>query len=430
MKKSLLKSIAETAILLVLSLIMVAIPLTHYVCIVKGKYYSNIAKTVYSCCTLIAAAVVFAVLVNIKNIKLSRYEGVFVMLIGFLLLSWRNALSPYKALYGESGRNEGLFMLLCYYLLFYAARLISGEKMRSCLINIFIAIMALHALYGLGQFYELTWLPFIHDYYHYAISGVAGNPNFMGSLMVMACGACVGMAIYSKKMMAKIIYIMLFPVFAATLIFTKTMSAYVGLAMIVFVVFLSAAKYILNKKGAKTLLTFIALITICGVGLLFIVDKLAYGIISAEISGIINQLKNGIDPETFASGRLLIWINIFRILPQYLLFGVGIDGLQQPYFDRYGLFKGAYLDKAHNELIHILITMGLPVMIFYIIFYFFVIKDITARIKSKNNTAVDMALLFVIIGYLTQAMFNISVIDVAPYFWIILGLATKPLIKE
>lgn len=427
MRKSILKNAAEILILLVLSLVMVAIPLTHYICIIKGKYYSYIAKTIYSCSVLIAASVVFTMFVYRKNITLSRYEVVFGVMIGFLLLSWRNALNPYKALFGESGRNEGLFMLLCYYLTFYTARLITNEKIRTRVVNIFIIIMAIHALYGLGQFYELTWLPFIHDYYHYAISGVAGNPNFMGSLMVMACGACVGMAIYSQKMMTKVIYVLLFPVFAATLIFTKTMSAYMGLAMILLTVFIIAVKFVGNRKGWKTAAAFVAIVAVTGAILLVIVDKLAYGIISIEI---INQLKNGINIETFASGRLMVWINIFKMLPEYLPFGVGIDGLQQPYFDRYGLLFGTYLDKAHNELIHILITMGPVVLICCLLIYFFIAKDLSAKIKNNSNKPVNMALMMIIIGYLTQAMFNISVIDVAPYFWIMLGLAAKPLIEE
>ena len=91
---------------------------------------------------------------------------------------------------------------------------------------------------------------------------------------------------------------------------------------------------------------------------------------------------------------------------------------------------GTYLDKAHNELIHILITMGLPVLLCYIALYIFVLRDLFRKIKKGTNKTVDITLLLLITGYFVQAMFNISVLDVAPYFWIMLGLAAKPLVRN
>ncbi|MBQ8603334.1 MAG: O-antigen ligase family protein [Oscillospiraceae bacterium] len=428
MDKTMQEKLAQYLVLYALAYIMFKIPQTHYICIVNNLYYSQIAKVIYICTIYGIVAVVFALCIFRKSIKLSEYELLFSVLIILLLLCCHNALSNHKAIYGEPGRNEGLLMLLCYYTVFYTARLLTDEKIRTALINIFLAITAAHALYGLGQFFELD-RPFIYDAYHYAVSGVAGNPNFMGSLMVMACGACLGMLIYTKNLLWKIIYGALMPVFMATLIFTKTMSAYVGLSAIILTLFLIYVRKIYGTKGRKAAAAFVGIAVVSGLVLLYTVDRLAYGIVTAEITGIINQMKNGVNIETFASGRFLIWSNIFKMLPEYLLFGVGIDGLKRPYSDRFGLFKGAFLDKAHNELIHVLITMGLPVLICYIVLYTFTAKDLSGKIKGNSNKPVNMALFLAITGYLTQAMFNISVIDVAPYFWILLGLAAKPMIE-
>ena len=48
-------------------------------------------------------------------------------------------------------------------------------------------------------------------------------------------------------------------------------------------------------------------------------------------------------------------------------------------------------------------------------------KNIKFIFKDKIQTA----LLFGVIGYLIQAFFNISVVSVAPIFWILLGLLAK-----
>ena len=427
MKMNLLKN-HEILIIGLLSAVMIGIPLTHYICAVNALYYSYIANIIYAVSIPCFIIVLFYIMKQKKFIKISMYEKLFLILFILLIINCITAKNHTYALFGAPGRNEGLFSLLCYYTLFYTSRLITNEKNRTLVINIFLTILTIHALYGIGQFYELG-LSFIHDYYHYAISGVAGNPNFMGSLMVIASAVSIGMAVYSNKRSKKIVYLVLTFIFVTALIFTKTMSAYLGLAAILFTLFLLFTVYIFKAKGKKVTTIFIFSILTVGFILLFVIDKLAYGIISSEIKIILTQLANG-NIESLASGRFLIWLNIFKILPEYILFGVGIDGLEAPYYERYGLFNGAFLDKAHNELLQILITMGILVFICYIILYVLIAKDLKERVKSSKNNAVNMALLFAFVGYITQAMFNISVLDVAPYFWILLGLMAKPITSE
>ena len=428
MKKDILKKL-EIIIVVLLGCIMVSVPYAHYKCIVNGLYYSHIAEIMYRYFMPCALIIICCVCVQIKNIQITWYEKLFTVLLLVLFINLRTALDPVKAIKGESGRNEGLIMLLCYYLFFYIARFVTAESNRKLVINIFLVVMTLHSLYGIGQFYELD-ISFIHDYFHYAISGVAGNPNFMGSLMVMACGVCIGMAVYSEKTYSKIIYFSILPILGTALIFTKTMSAYVGLASIVFTLSVFITVNIYQKKGPKFTLFFIGALLITGILSIVIIDKLAYGIVTKEIFNILNQLNGDINWETVASGRFLIWGNILKMLPDYLWFGVGIDGLETPYYEAYGLFNGAFLDKAHNELLQILITMGIFAFICYIVLYILIAIDLKNRIKTTNNKAVDMALLFAFIGYMCQAMFNISVVDVAPYFWILMGLMARPLTKD
>lgn len=418
----------QNLIIAVLSAVMIWIPITHYICAVKALYYSYIANVIYAITLPCFILISFYTINQSKCIKISLYEKIFCILLILLLINCFTAQDHTYTLFGAPGRNEGLFALLSYYTLFYAARLITDEKKRTLLINIFLTILTIHALYGIGQFYELR-LSFIHDYYHYAISGVAGNPNFMGSLMVMASAVAIGMAVYTSKTVLKIVYGSIFIIFATAVIFTKTMSAYLGLGSIALTLFIFFTTYIYKKKGKKFTTVFVLSVLIGGFALLVIVDKLAYGIISSEIKIILNQLASG-NVENLASGRFMIWANIFKMLPEYILFGVGIDGLEAPYYELYGLFNGAFLDKAHNELLQILITMGIFVFICYIIFYVLIAKNLKERVKSRKNDAVNMALLFAFVGYITQAMFNISVLDVAPYFWILLGLMAKPLTSK
>ena len=89
--------------------------------------------------------------------------------------------------------------------------------------------------------------------------------------------------------------------------------------------------------------------------------------------------------------------------------------------------KGTYIDKAHNEYLHIAVTMGIPALLFYLAFIgMIVIKGIK---RSSKHKVIAMYTI-VIISYLVQAFFNISTIGIAPIFWFILGLASRSINHE
>ena len=63
--------------------------------------------------------------------------------------------------------------------------------------------------------------------------------------------------------------------------------------------------------------------------------------------------------------------------------------------------------------------MGIPAIIIYLLFIFFIIKD---NMKYMFKNKIRLIISLSIIGYLVQAIFNISTIGVAPIFWFLLGL--------
>ena len=90
--------------------------------------------------------------------------------------------------------------------------------------------------------------------------------------------------------------------------------------------------------------------------------------------------------------------------------------------NNYYKVKKQTVDRAHNEYLHIAAVTGIPALICYLLMLFLItINNIKFIFKDKIQTA----LLFGVLGYLIQAFFNISVVSVAPIFWILLGLLAK-----
>ena len=83
------------------------------------------------------------------------------------------------------------------------------------------------------------------------------------------------------------------------------------------------------------------------------------------------------------------------------------------------LYKHVYVvDKAHDEYLQILVTMGIFSLISYICMHFLIIKEGIKNTLKQH----EIYYLLPVIGYIVQAQFNISVIEVAPIFYIALGL--------
>jgi len=127
-----------------------------------------------------------------------------------------------------------------------------------------------------------------------------------------------------------------------------------------------------------------------------------------EISSLTEKSK-----EQIGNGRLLLWENSLPLVKKYWLIGCGLDNFKDAY-PQEGSLK---YDKAHNVYLQILITNGLFALIFFLLLLF---MAFLRGVKKKNVILTPIYVAF--IGYSIQAFFNISVIDVAPYYYIILGL--------
>ena len=82
------------------------------------------------------------------------------------------------------------------------------------------------------------------------------------------------------------------------------------------------------------------------------------------------------------------------------------------------------VDKAHNEYLQIAITIGTPALLVYLLLLFKVYRRAVQALKvaNKQQKLIIFTLLAVITGYLVQAIFNISVVSVAPILWMLLGI--------
>jgi len=203
---------------------------------------------------------------------------------------------------------------------------------------------------------------------------------------------------------------------------SNALSSIVGLIC----VFIYIIIYMLiNKTYLKTILAILSFIIILVCLTNFKMTDIMTDIIRTKNE--ITEIGAGNLDGHFGNDRMVVWKETIKEVPKHIFTGIGIDNF-------YYLFDGKPLtlygfiqyDKAHNELLQILVTQGIFSLLSYIGLYgIIVIKGIKISFKDKK-----IYLILPVIGYLVQGFFNISVIEVAPLFYISLGLLVERNISE
>ena len=344
-----------------------------------------------------------------KN-KCSIINLLLLLITNFALISTIYAFIPKIALLGMPYRLEGLYAILNYLSIFYISSYLSKTNKRR-IVNVIIALGLFQAVYGYLQLLKLSNIVIMPDSYH-KIFGTLGNPNFFASYILLSLLFSIGLYIEDKDIYNKILYFIISIILVSVLIFSNCMSCMVGLAISLLLLL----PYTIIKKN---ILPYIILIVV-SILLLFVYAKFNNTRLLRDIYKTGNEVKEistGNYDSNYGTHRLGVWRKTMDIVPNNIIHGVGIDNFFYA-FNGKPLVNGGYMfDKAHNEYLQILVTEGIFSLISYIsLFIYIIIKGLK---KSFNN---KIYYLLPVIGYLVQAFFSISVIEVAPIFYLSLGL--------
>lgn len=375
---------------------------------------------------------VLYVLNKIKNPSINKKEILIYALFILTALSLIGSNNIHTSIWGFRNRYEGLFVMYSYYSIALLSSTIENEYYRKVIMGFVLIIGFINVIYGLLQVKIIPVNIGVKDSWKYA-RGFEGNSMYFASLMSICYFFIVGMFINSDKNFDwKILLLLLF--FTLGNVISGSMALF---CTSIFLFILLVLKELIGLKFKY--FSKIRLLKIIGCILLFLFFNIYFinkdQNYQRDIKSLSNEVSTIRETKTvennFGTGRIYIWKEVLKKSKDNLLFGVGVDNLYDSFSPKLiDPISGYGVDKAHNDYLQKLLCEGLFSFLCYI-----GLLIIIVLYNYRTNNVIRKVLFLGFFAYITQIFFNISVIRVAPIYWIILGLllndeVTKKVVKK
>ncbi len=391
---------------------------------------------------LLALAVILNVVSRIVNGKFKLYVAdiFFVTLFIFMLLSMAFSVNPGVFAGGSKYYCERPEIFLCYYCLYYAGTMIEDPKLRKKMLYTYFVVALIQGVVAFLQTFriEIHYCLFLYNRASTkAAYGLLQNTNFYGALSLVFVAAVSGLFIFSSVLFkSKNIKYTKWVFFAAALLLFYTMLAsysrlawlgFAGMICTYIISFIVMRKSTMDKAKLKKIVT--DFLIMCGGFLVVIlITTLATNIVTSRVKETATDTLARVGDDNFGHGRGRIWRAGINSIPKHWVTGIGLDNYAQAFRELPDWQKGQFIqDKGHNEYIHTLATQGIPALINYLALLVYSVSGVVKAIigeKDEEKRSILWICLGVVAAYLAQALLSSSVMNVAIYFWIFLGLIT------
>lgn len=361
---------------------------------------------------LICLAIMIKKLIKMEKFRFKIIDLFILLIIIFSIISWIFAINQKAALVGSVGRWEGLLVIIYYFTILFLSSFVKKEHKKIIVYTILISGI-IQVLYSLCQVLSIFNVATVYHNNKPWATGFVYNPMLFATYIILCISLTIGLFLDAKKIVQKILLALTILLFMIGLLITNTLSCFIGLIF----VFIIALIYSIKNKYFVKIIIIAAILILTSVTMHLMGSTTMFNDF-VTMKNESQEIVSGNAQKYYGSGRIFIWAETIKIVPKYITHGAGIDNFLYAFGNKPLQKNRVIYDKAHNEYLQILITEGLFCLISYLLLYIFiVVKGFKNSFKNKQ-----IFLLLPIIGYLVQAFFNISVIVVAPIFYICLGL--------
>ncbi|WP_158217617.1 O-antigen ligase family protein [Lottiidibacillus patelloidae] len=396
---------------------------------IKDIYYSTFYKFNY----FVIFILFLWLLVVFRLYKEKQYPNFFQstgdkLAISFLTLALLSTLfshDPVTAFQGSYSKYHGFLSWFCYISLFiFSYHFIPVNKLVK-VVRMIVYTSFIVGIYGIIQHFFVGIIDSERKGARFVSSwGLFDNPNHFGSYLVIMLILSLGLFLVANSWKQRSINGVISCTLFVSLLYTVNrggwIAAFIGTVILTILVVWKNKH--LWKPWLVLMVSFLFLFVIVNVTENnFVNDRVAS--VGSDVNAVVTQAEQ---EDQAGSNRWGIWKRTVPLISEYYLIGSGPSTFSNvfPYHshdERYAI------DNSHNEYLEIGFSMGIPALIVYVAFILTIVSVtfLKARQLKGNDEIFAYVLAAVIISYSIKLVFNISVIPVAPFFWLILGIAYK-----
>lgn len=354
------------------------------------------------------------------------YTDIFVCTLTLFMIISMIFSQDYVETFIGDYYDELPMQFMTYFSLMFAGTMIKDCKLRKKILCVFCAVALLQGIVSVLQTTGIQICdsqldPEWHRTDHITY-GLTQHNNFYAGLSILFVGASLGMYLFSKGKI-QYIYLILTGIMFYTSICSGARISWVGNSMIILfyiISFITARK----RTDKKTVLKFVSACIMC-IAILGFIYLIKPDVLLSGANDFSREFADSASIEGMGSNRIYIWKHGLQMVPKYWLTGVGLDNYIFAFTNNPNWDGAFHQHKGHNEYIHTLVTEGVPALINYIALLIYVCSNAVKNIlnnKDEENVRITWIFLGMFAGYAAQACFNSSVINVAMYFWITIGM--------
>lgn len=393
-------------------------------------YYANV-KVLYFIVFVLTLWSIKIIEAKVKMSLFSLYkirpvEWLFACFLVFIFFSTVYSVRP--SFVGERTQHNGILVMISYALLFiFTSRSVSPFFQRKA-IELTITSSFFVSVYGIFQYLGVKILPqdeLSKLLFKQRILSFFDNPDYFGSYLVLLTVLTFSMYLSSENWRKTVYYLIILFTLGLALLLTETRSAWVG--VIIGGTFLILTSIIINRMLWKK----ISLLIMCCIVLLLSMNlstDFNYYERAVTIVNDAQKIVTNVDSGSAGASRWYIWKVSLPLIKEYFWLGSGPNTFQYVFHsgldpDYWRFLSGGPIYDVNSEYLHIALTLGVPALVIYILIITTVIFAgiIKARHFVGSEKIQMYGLIASAIGYMTQAIFNINVVSVAPYYWMLMG---------
>ncbi|MEK7580522.1 MAG: O-antigen ligase family protein, partial [Patescibacteria group bacterium] len=369
----------------------------------------------------------------------------FAVFILVLCLSAIFSQAPWHSFWGLKERQMGLITWL-HYLVFFVIVIftIKDQKQIRRILWAIITAAAIVCAYGFLQFIGLDFQRWEEEVYMTGrIFSTFGQPNFLASYLLLGFPGGGFSLIFSKKNAIRVGLICLSIAIVFCLIFTLSRGGWLGLvAEVLF--FLIIYFWVKKHKNGLIIISVLLLSAIAVILILNLFFKPANltsiykGVTTGDYSPLV-FLKDRIVGTIFfnqgsGSARLFWWSKGLKLFTERPILGYGLETQRYvfPYFyePKVAIFQtiNSYVDRAHNEIVDLLLVSGLSGLIIYVYLIIHILRLVFKDLKTNldkyfsSENCLPLALLIGSFGCWLSHQFSFAVVSAGFYIWLFAAL--------